>query len=71
MKIFINGQPYDYAQPVDKNLTQALALLLDENPVQRAFAVALNGQFVGKADYSNTPVNAGDRIDLLFPIQGG
>ena len=35
------------------------------------FAVALNGQFVSKAQYQTTKVSPNDKIDILSPIQGG
>jgi len=40
-------------------------------PPQSTFAIALNGDFIGKADYPHTFVKSGDNIDILQPIQGG
>lgn len=34
-------------------------------------AVALNGEFVARADYSRTPLRASDRVDVVGPVQGG
>ena len=71
MKIFINGQPLDIAHSTPKNLSHVLGFFLSEDHQQRSFAVALNGDFVGKPDYQCTFVKPNDCIDVLFPIQGG
>jgi sulfur carrier protein len=72
MNIYINGNPFEFinaAEPysIDKVLAKALPL----SQQQQSFALALNGDFVGQADYCNTPVSDNDSIDLLFPIVGG
>jgi len=36
-------------------------------PPQSTFAIALNGDFIGKADYPHTFVKSGDNIDILQP----
>ena len=71
MQLFINGQPYNIANKFNQNIGQALTLYLDEDQLKRSFAVALNGDFVGKSDYETTTIKANDSIDILFPIQGG
>ena len=38
---------------------------------QASFALALNGNFIGKDEYISTPVRANDNLDILLPIQGG
>ena len=38
---------------------------------KQSYALALNSEFIGKADYQQTDVIQGDSIDMLFPIQGG
>ena len=35
------------------------------------FAVSVNGKFVPKSQYINTPVNPNDKIDIVIPMQGG
>lgn len=35
------------------------------------YAVAINEQFVPKSSYSSTILQAGDRVELLVPMQGG
>ncbi len=69
MNIFINGQRV--ALNKNDTLSSALATFLSQAQQQRSFAVALNGDFIGKAVYSSTTVNEGDSVDILFPIQGG
>lgn len=38
-------------------------------PVQ--FAIAVNGDFVGQASYSEHQLKEGDSLDVFSPIQGG
>ena len=70
MKLFINGQSISL-ETEKPTLLVALQCYLTPDQQQQSFAVALNGNFVGKADYPQTSVNRGDSIDVLFPIQGG
>jgi len=69
MNLFINGQSLSLTD--NNTLEHALNAFLTEQQQQLSFAVALNGDFVGKADYLTTDVSNGDSIDILFPIQGG
>ena len=74
MKIFMNGQAIEIsikAAAENQNMLIALQHYLTPEQQQQSFAVALNGDFVGKDDYQQTIVNQGDSIDVLFPIQGG
>ena len=70
MNIHINGKAYTLAHEAHISVSSALALHFIE-PQQSTFAVALNGDFVGKADYDTTMVKNGDSLDVLLPIQGG
>ena len=38
---------------------------------QEPYAAALNLQFVPKARYAQTPLQAGDQIEIIAPITGG
>jgi len=72
MKIYINGYATELphtAEPI--NIEMVLAKALPKGQLEQSFALALNGEFVGREDYPNTAVNGRDRIDLLFPIVGG
>ena len=71
MKIFINGQSYNKTDLATNTLLSALALFLTAEQQKQSFAVALNGDFIGRGDYSLTEINSSDSIDVLFPIQGG
>ncbi|MCI2282158.1 sulfur carrier protein ThiS [Colwellia sp. MSW7] len=70
MNIHINGKAYSLPHEVSITVTAALTLHFIESQ-QSTFAVALNGDFVGKTDYDTTIVNNGDSLDVLQPIQGG
>ena len=70
MNIHINGKAYSLDHKAHISLSSALTLHFIK-PQQSTFAVALNGDFVGKADYDTTLVNNGDSLDVLLPIQGG
>ncbi len=70
MNIHINGKAYSLGHETHISVSSALVLHFIE-PQQSTFAVALNGDFIGKADYDTTMVKNGDSLDVLQPIQGG
>lgn len=65
MDIMING----ISLTVDDTLD--LRELLQQQGFQGSFALAINGEFVPKSDYANTPLHPGDALDVLTPISGG
>ena len=65
IEVLINGQSQQVAK--DSPIQNIVEQFAGAGP----FAVALNGQFVGKENYGKTSVNAKDKIDILSPIQGG
>ena len=65
MQIFVNRIPHDIHAAA--TLADALALA-DARP---PFAAAVNLQFVPKAQYAATPLQAGDQIEIIAPITGG
>lgn len=72
MKIYINGQVFELshlAAPI--NITSALKATLPDSQQQQSFALALNGDFIGREDYYTTFIQSDDSIDVLFPIVGG
>jgi len=72
MKIYINGQVFELSHlPTPMNITSVLATSLPNNLQQLSFALALNGDFIGREAYDTTHVQHHDSIDLLFPIVGG
>jgi sulfur carrier protein len=70
MNIHINGKAYSLTHEAHISVSSALTLHFIE-PQQSTFAVALNGDFVGKSDYDTTMISNGDSLDVLMPIQGG
>ncbi|SEK54235.1 sulfur carrier protein [Colwellia chukchiensis] len=72
MKIYINGETTTLPKTSTKmSIQQVLAIVLADNEQTQSFALALNGEFVGRDHYHATQVSNHDRIDLLFPIVGG
>jgi sulfur carrier protein len=65
MTLFVNG----VARAID---AATLAQVLDALDYGEAkVATALNGEFVPARSREATPVNEGDRIEILAPRQGG
>ncbi len=65
--IEINGE----AQPLS---VATLGALLADNGIEaggRGVAVALNGAMVPRAAWPNTPLNAGDAVEIVRAKQGG
>jgi sulfur carrier protein len=72
MQIYINGNSFELADAeATINIEIALVQALPEKQLQQSFALALNGDFVGKDDYADTELVNNDSIDILFPIVGG
>lgn len=65
MQITVNDKPHDISS---QTLGAALVELGFEHP---AIATALNGTFVPKSDRDITTLTAGDRLEVLAPMQGG
>ncbi|WOH37130.1 sulfur carrier protein ThiS [Thalassotalea fonticola] len=69
MNIYINGESITLDN--SNTLTSALAVYQQQDNALNNFALALNGDFISKADYPITAVKQGDSIDIFAPIQGG
>jgi len=65
MKIIVNAELREVA---GKTLADALTELEFTSP---AIAAALNGNFVPREDYPDTPLSEGDKLEVLAPMQGG
>lgn len=64
MNLYVNDEP--------QALAPDLAALLDRLGLSDAVvATALNGRFVPSAERASTPLRAGDRVEVLAPMQGG
>ena len=65
MNIIINKMPHDLAE--GSTLAQVIGLLQPAPP----FAAAVNLQFVPKAQYDQTVLQADDRVEIILPVTGG
>ncbi|CAG7603372.1 sulfur carrier protein ThiS [Candidatus Vallotia tarda] len=66
MNIQINNQPLSL--PDEARLTDAL-VSFSATPL--LYAIAINGEFVPRAQYSARALKQGDRIDIIKPVAGG
>ena len=65
MRVIINGESREIA-------ANSVAALLSELDYEGThFAVALNYDVVPKSRWRDTPLNAGDEIEIITPRQGG
>lgn len=64
MKIVINGQDV-----ITKHTT--LADIIAEYGATPPYALAVNGEFVAKSDYTIHQVCEQDKLDIVSPIFGG
>ena len=65
MTLIVNGEPREIAAA---SLAEVLGAL---DYGEAKVATALNGEFVPGRARAATPVNEGDRIEILAPRQGG
>jgi sulfur carrier protein len=66
-RLKINGVDEDVA-------ARTIAQLLAQrgiDPGARFLAVAVNGAVVRRASWDDAPLNAGDAIEIVRPLQGG
>lgn len=65
MKLIVNGVERDVAAATLEEALQALEY------AAAVVATALNGDFVPARARAETPLNEGDRIEIVAPRQGG
>jgi sulfur carrier protein len=65
MRLVVNGEPQDIPAATLAEAVQSLDF------GEAKVATALNGEFVPARARASTPVNDGDRIEILAPRQGG
>mgnify|MGYP001208103628 CR=1 FL=1 len=65
MDIFVNGKAIETAACV---LSELVA---EQTPPEAKVATAINGNFVAQARRAETPLQPGDRIEIVSPRQGG
>ena len=66
MQLLVNGEP-----TILIGGDTVAALIQQLGYRGEGFAVAVNGDFVPRADYEQTPLNAGDSLDIVAPVVGG
>jgi len=66
IKISVNGEIKELER--EFNISELIEVL--EYKI-KGFAVAVNMIFVPIAQYENTMIKEGDKIDILAPVQGG
>jgi sulfur carrier protein len=66
-KIKVNDEEQDVTLPL------SLLELIKMNKVLQPdmVSVQINGEFIFREDFDNTPVNEGDEIDFLYFMGGG
>ncbi len=64
---YLNGESRDLT------IASVDALLSEQgiDPSRGGIAVARNGEVVPRSEWAQTPVNAGDRIELVHIVRGG
>jgi sulfur carrier protein len=66
IEIELNGARLE----IERGLT--IAVLLEQRGIERRMvAVELNGEIVPRYEFDETPVSAGDRLELLQMVGGG
>ena len=66
MQITVNGKHQDADEGL--SLTELVARISDRST---GIAVALNSEVVPRGSWSDTAIQAGDRIDVVTAVQGG
>jgi len=68
MKLKVNGDERELGEVGTlADLLRALSL----DPERPGIAVALNERVVPRRELENTPVNDGDRVEVIHAVQGG
>ncbi|MEW6449923.1 MAG: sulfur carrier protein ThiS [Pseudomonadota bacterium] len=65
--IRINGQD----EPLTAPTLSALIAERGVTPEGKGIAVAFNGALIRRADWANTPLRAGDTVEIVLARQGG
>lgn len=65
MHVKVNGETIETEQ------ADLAGLLRELGYRGETFAVAINGDFVPRAQYAQTPLGEGDSLDVVAPVVGG
>ena len=66
ISIYLN----DVVQQIEPNASVA-DLLMQAKIAAEHFAVAVNSELVTRTTYTQRKLSAGDRVDIIVPMQGG
>ncbi|MBA3051475.1 sulfur carrier protein ThiS [bacterium] len=67
MRIKVNGKTNE----IEKSLTVAELLVLNEVEMPDMVSVQLNGNFINRENFSTTAIKENDEIDFLYFMGGG
>ena len=70
MRLTVNGEGRD-TEVRDLGALWAAETEALEPPSRRGFAIALNGEVVRAARWDETPLNEGDRVEIIRAVAGG
>lgn len=70
MRLIVNGQEHERDAATLAELWRLEAEELEVEEPQ-GFAIALNGAVVRRAAWAATPLNEGDRVEIIRAMQGG
>ena len=66
LKLSLNGEPATLSP-----MSYLSDLLEQEGYQSQKIAVAINGEFVPRSQYLETPINDGDNVDVIQAVGGG
>ncbi|MCO1335505.1 sulfur carrier protein ThiS [Microbulbifer sp. OS29] len=66
MQVLINGDTHSFESSIE-----LVALLEQLGYRGEIFAVAVNGGFVARSEYSVIDIHDGDSLDIVAPVVGG
>jgi sulfur carrier protein len=66
-RLKVNGIDEEVAATTVAQLLAARGI----DPAARFLAVAVNGDVVRRATWADTPLHAGDAVEIVRPLQGG
>ena len=70
MKLTVNGTPREH---VAKTVAALFSIEAEETGIEspQGVAIALNGRVLRRREWGDTPINEGDRIEIVRAMQGG
>lgn len=69
MKISVNGQQTSVDEAI--TVSDLLAVLHGRDTPTRGVAVALNGEVLSRSRWDDSPLEEGDRLEVLRAVGGG